>query len=82
MEKDPCAEERKRAIEAAEVWEQATEETRRFMVTRPLDTEAVVEPRPPSYFEEMNLAFENEELARKKYVLAMSALAECQENTL
>jgi hypothetical protein len=77
----PCEDEKDRAMRAAQAWEIATEEVRRFMVDKPLEPEEAIEPKTPEYLEEMDAAFEREAQAREEYIAAMSAWFECEEGS-
>ena len=79
MGHEPCADEKERAMRAAQAWERATEEVRRFMVEKPLDPEEAIEPKSPEYLEEMAAAFDREAKARDEYIAAMTAWFECEE---
>jgi hypothetical protein len=81
MENIPCADEKERALKAAQAWERATEEVRRFMVAEPLDPEEAIEPKSPEYLGEMDEAFEREAQARNEYIIAMTAWFECEEGS-
>ncbi len=81
MRHESCADEKKRAMQAAQAWERATEDVRRFMVEKPLDPEDVIEPKSPGYLEEMDVAFEREARARDEYIAAMTAWFECEEGS-
>jgi hypothetical protein len=81
MENHPCADEKERATQAAQAWEQATEEVRRFMLEEPLDPDDAIEPKSPEYLNEMDAAFEREAEARDEYIAAMTAWFECEEGS-
>lgn len=81
MANGPCVGEKERAMRAAQAWEQATEDVRRFMLEEALDPGEVIEPKSPEYLEEMDKAFEREEEARDEYIAAMTAWFECEEGS-
>lgn len=81
MVENPCGEEKARAIEAAQVWERASEDARRFVVEKPPEPGEVIEPKTPEFLEEMSAAFEREAKARDEYIAAMNAWFKCEEGT-
>ena len=81
MSKNPCKEEKERALQASKDWEQASEVARRFLVTKPLDAESGLQPKSPEYLDALADAYQKEAEARKRYIDAMNAWHACEEET-
>lgn len=79
MSETRCKEERELALEAAKAWEEASEKARKYIVTRPLDPDSGLQPKSPEYLEEMTKAYQKEAEAREKYIQAMNAWHDCEE---
>ena len=79
MNDEPCQKEVSELQDAIKAWVQASEATRRFMVTLPLDSSKEPDTFPPGYFYEMQEAYEREREARGRYIIANKTLYDCKE---
>ena len=79
MTDEPCRKEVAKLLEAIQEWVKASEATRRFIVTLPLDASEEPDTFPPGYFHEMQEAYEGERKARERYIAANKALYDCKE---
>ena len=79
MSDEPCQKEVAKLLDAIQKWVKASEATRRFIVTLPLDSSKEPDTFPPGYFHEMQAAFEGEREARERYITANKALYDCKE---
>ena len=80
MTDEPCQKEVSKLLDVIQEWVQASEATRRFMVTLPLDSSKEPDTFPPGYFHEMQEAYEGEKEARERYIAANKALYDCKEH--
>jgi hypothetical protein len=81
MSKNPCKEEKERALQASKDWEKASEDARRFLVTKPLDAESSLQPKSPEYLDALAEAYQKEAAARNRYIDAMNTWHACEEGT-
>ena len=79
MTDEPCQKEVAKLLDTIQEWVKASEATRRFIVTLPLDSSKEPDTFPPGYFHEMQEAFEGEREARERYITANKALYDCKE---
>lgn len=64
---------------AIDEWVQASEATRQYAVTVPRDPTRQVAPLHPHFFRDMRAAFEQERIARERYIKANNELYACME---
>lgn len=65
--------------DAINEWVQASEATRKYAVTVPQDLARQLAPLHPQFFGDMQAAFEQERIARERYIRANNELYKCME---
>ena len=75
----PCARQAAELREAIDEWVKASEATRKYLVSMPINTSEEVAPLHPGFFREMQQAYERERKARLHYIKANNALYECMD---
>lgn len=73
----PCQEQAEALRAAIDEWVAASEATRSYVVQLPQDPSQTLEPLKPGFFQGMQEAYEREQRARERCILANNALYEC-----
>ncbi len=75
----PCARQAAELREAIDEWVTASEATRKYLISAPIDATEELAPLHPGFFREMQQAYERERKARLLYIKANNALYDCMD---
>jgi hypothetical protein len=77
MQENPCKWEEEAFRLAVEAWVEASELVQSYMVTKPLNPNTAMTPRSKEYIQQMRMAFDREQEARKRYIEANQVYLDC-----